>query len=158
MQIPQRVLFNLLKKNKDKLPIPFDSFLIRDIVFAASVLMVYIVVLIFGEKMATSKDQRLIITVITVFSCVCGLTKLFLMFLCIEEMSILLQTMFAMLADTMPVLSVLASYFIIFVQVSLTLYTDLQPDYYNMTINATRWSFDGFLGTYDFNMLMKPEF
>ena len=66
--------------------------------------------------------------------------------------------MFAMLADTMPVLSVLATYAIAFVQLSLTLYTDLQPGYYDLTINATRWSFDGFLGTYDFNMLMKNEF
>ena len=88
--MPQRVLFNLLKTNQKKLDIPFDSFLIRDIVFATSVIVVYAVVLLFGESMATTVNSRLILTVITVFSCVCGLTKVFMMFLCIEEMSILL--------------------------------------------------------------------
>lgn len=53
-----------------------------------------------------------------------GLIKFGWMSLCVEAFSILLQTMFSMLADTVPILIILLSWLIIYLQFSLTIYTD----------------------------------
>lgn len=58
LQVPQRILFNLLPKKANLNPIPFDSYLQRDAAFAGSVIAVYIIILLFGEAWAVDDNMR----------------------------------------------------------------------------------------------------
>lgn len=157
-QVPQRILFNLLpRKNTDLPAIPFDQYLRRDMMFSCSVIVVYLVLLIFGESWAIDDTMRSFLIIICVVAIVLGLIKFGFMFLCVEEFSVLLQTMFSMLADTVPILLILLAWLIIYLQFSLTIYTDSIPAAYDQWHNATRVSFDFFLGSYDYSV-MSSEF
>lgn len=56
----------------------------------------------------------------------------------------------------MPILVILLSWLIFYMQFSLTVYTD-QLEIYDQWQNATRQSFDSYMGAYSFDDSLPPD-
>jgi hypothetical protein len=97
--------------------------------------------------------MRQYLIIVCVISIVLGLVKFGMMFLCIEDISVLLLTMNEMLKDTLPILLIMIFWLVFYLQVSMTMYSNSIDSAYGRWQNATRTSFDGFMGGYDYSVL-----
>ncbi len=108
-----RIIFNL-KKDKEVNLIAFDGYLIMDIFFAASNLICYLLIMIFGHAFINDEINSHYLMFSACFGAVSAIFRFFYLFLVIGDVSKMLLTLIAMCVDSFAFLVLFCFFHVIF--------------------------------------------
>jgi len=108
-----RIIFNL-KKDKEVNLIAFDGYLIMDIFFAASNLICYLLIMIFGHAFINDELNSHYLMFSACFGALSAIFRFFYLFLVIGDVSKMLLTLIAMCVDSFAFLVLFCFFHVIF--------------------------------------------
>lgn len=147
--IALKVLFNACSKPGKDYKVPYDKWTKLDLISAVATLVGFPLILQTSPADMMKEEVKDFLDYITLTLILLQWTRFYMFFLMISELSKMMLTFIAMVADTIAFMFIVIAYLIIVSAMFTTIFQDLDPSYATFKISI-RTLFDGLMASYGY--------